>query len=57
MNFVPISYHFFSQVAPFDRDKHLKQILVLANFPFSTWPHVTIRFRPFRQLFINLTVC
>ena len=23
MNFVPISYHFFSQVSPFDRDKHL----------------------------------
>ena len=38
MNFVPISYRLFSQVAPFDRNKHLRQILSLANFPFSTWP-------------------
>ena len=37
---VPTSYHFFSQVSPFDRDKHLRQILSLslANFPFSIWP-------------------
>ena len=38
MNFVTISYHFFSQVAPFDRDKHLRRILFLSNFPSSIWP-------------------
>ena len=38
MNFVPISYLFFSQVSPFDRDKNLRQTLSLANFPFSIRP-------------------
>ena len=37
-NFVPISYHLSSQVSPFDRDKHLRQILSLANLLFSTKP-------------------
>ena len=58
MNFVPTSYHFCSQVAPFDCDKHLRRILFLAIslFQQSHSTFVIIRFRPFRRLFINLTV-
>ena len=60
MNFVPICYHFFSQVSPFDRDKHLRQILSL--LPISLFQHshstfVIIRFGRFRRLCVNLTMC
>ena len=56
---VPISYHFFSQVAPFDRDIHLRRIPFLANclFQHSHSTFVITRFGPFRRLFINLTMC
>ena len=54
MNFVPISYHFFSQVSPFDRDKNLRQTLSLANFPFSIWPQ---RFCHYSIWTISSAVC
>ena len=57
MNFDPISYHFFSQVALFDRGKHLRRILFLALLQDSHSTFVIIRFGPFSRLFIYLTMC